>query len=891
MSVPDALAAALADRYTLERELGQGGMATVYLATDVRHNRRVAIKVLHQEVGSAVGVERFLKEIQLTAALQHPHILPLFDSGVAGDRVFYVMPFVEGETLRARLDREQQLPVADALRLTQEVASALSYAHQRGIVHRDIKPENILLQGGQALVADFGIALAATQAGGARLTQTGISLGTPQYMSPEQAMGERTIDARTDLFALGAVAYEMLSGEPPFSGPSVQAIVSKVLTSQPVPVDELRRNVPDAAAAAIMSALEKLPADRPASAEQFVQMLSGATPAPVGRTSGPRRAAPVVSPARRVIPWAAGITAGIALGAGLMAWRGPTRSAAAEATGGPVRFVIGAPDSLELMAVCCGRMFAVSPDGRAVVYQARASIADSGVAAPPLRLFVREMGSLQPIPLAGTEGAAALSISPDGTELAFVAAQKLMRIPLRGGAVSTVAALPPGFIGGTTWRDADHIVVADQYVLFEANARNGQLRALLRSDSLGQQMTSPHALPGGAILFTYSSSDALPVVHVLPADGGAARRVMFGATPMYVARWRALVVNRFGNLLAFPFDAAKVDTLGAGVQIAEGVTLRSPIVAHAEYDVSASGALVVTRREEGQLSGWRPSSRATLHQGDTNTLLVPPANDLVVYLLRFAPQADKLLMSARGTASEGTLYVKDMARGAWTRITNEEHASVADGNDTSDSVVYTLSRTNQLRVRSADGSGAFRDLGAVSGWRRIDNISVRGDWIVISGSSGGAGAASVDLAIVRRDSALRAVPYANSPADEDEPALSPDGRWLAYTSNVSGRNEIYVSPFPVATSRVTVTSDGGQQAHWSADGRTLSYSRPDGAYVSLTFTPGPQPVLGAPQVIYRRASARFWTIDPKGARIVTIDNTTLLKLKGLELVLDFAPKF
>src|SRR5688572_23462566 len=201
------LGAAISDRYRIERELGTGGMATVYLAEDVRHRRRVALKVLHPELSAVLGPERFLKEIELTASLQHPHILPLFDSGSADGQLYYVMPFVDGETLRARLERERQLPVADAVRLATEVADALSYAHGRGVVHRDIKPENILLQGGHALVADFGIALAVQQAGGQRMTQTGLSLGTPQYMSPEQAMGEKAIDARSDVYALGAVSY------------------------------------------------------------------------------------------------------------------------------------------------------------------------------------------------------------------------------------------------------------------------------------------------------------------------------------------------------------------------------------------------------------------------------------------------------------------------------------------------------------------------------------------------------------------------------------------------------------------------------------------------------------------------------------------------------------
>src|SRR5690348_12773155 len=212
------LAAALAGRYRIERELGAGGMATVYLAHDLRHERRVAIKLLRPELAAVIGAERFLGEIRTTANLQHPHILPLFDSGAADAFLYYVMPYVEGESLRARLSREKQLPIGEAVRLGGEIASALDYAHRHGVIHRDIKPENILLHEGTALVADFGIALAVSSAGGNRLTETGLSIGTPQYMSPEQAMGDRDLDARSDIYSLGAVLYEMLVGDPPFLG-------------------------------------------------------------------------------------------------------------------------------------------------------------------------------------------------------------------------------------------------------------------------------------------------------------------------------------------------------------------------------------------------------------------------------------------------------------------------------------------------------------------------------------------------------------------------------------------------------------------------------------------------------------------------------------------------
>ena len=272
-ALSEKLRTALADRYRIERELGRGGMATVYLAEDLKHHRRVAIKVLDPEVASAIGPERFLREIETVAGLTHPHILPLHDSGVADGLLFYVMPFVEGESLRDRLSREKQLPVDDALRIAREVADALSYAHSHGVVHRDIKPENILLQSGHAVVADFGIARAVAVAGGAALTGTGIAVGTPAYMSPEQASGSRDLDGRSDLYSLGCVLYEMLAGVPPFAGSTAESLAHQHLNVSPRPVTELRPAVSAAVAAALQRALAKTPADRFNPVAQFGEAL------------------------------------------------------------------------------------------------------------------------------------------------------------------------------------------------------------------------------------------------------------------------------------------------------------------------------------------------------------------------------------------------------------------------------------------------------------------------------------------------------------------------------------------------------------------------------------------------------------------------------------------
>ena len=268
------LNAALEGRYTIERELGEGGMATVYLADDLKHGRKVALKLLKPELAAVVGAERFLVEIKTTANLQHPHILPLFDSGEVDGLLYYIMPFIDGESLSDKLKRETQLSVKEALGITEALAGALDYAHRHGVVHRDIKPGNILLQEGQPLVADFGIALAVTVAAGDRITETGLSLGTPPYMSPEQAAAERELDGRSDQYSLACVLYEMLAGQPPFNAPTAQATVAQILAVDPPPLLERRRTVPAGVATAVHRALEKVPADRFDTAGDFAEAVT-----------------------------------------------------------------------------------------------------------------------------------------------------------------------------------------------------------------------------------------------------------------------------------------------------------------------------------------------------------------------------------------------------------------------------------------------------------------------------------------------------------------------------------------------------------------------------------------------------------------------------------------
>jgi len=331
----DGLQAELRGRYAIERELGRGGMATVFLARDLRHERPVALKVLHPELAATLGPERFLREIRLAARLQHPHILTVLDSGDAAGQLWFTMPYVEGETLRDRLRREGQLPLEDALRIARETADALDYAHQHGVVHRDIKPENILLAGRHALVADFGIARALEGEAGAagaptrqqRLTETGMSIGTPAYMSPEQASGDREVDARSDIYSLGCVLYEMLAGEPPFTGPTAQAILLRKFTENPRPLRAIRDTVPEAIEQAVSKALARSPADRFPSATEFRRVLEPVAPLTgiATPTATPTVAAPGMPPAKRRglrYPVTLALLGGFAIGLGLLfAWR------------------------------------------------------------------------------------------------------------------------------------------------------------------------------------------------------------------------------------------------------------------------------------------------------------------------------------------------------------------------------------------------------------------------------------------------------------------------------------------------------------------------------------------------------------------------------------------
>jgi serine/threonine-protein kinase len=789
-------------------------MATVYLAQDLRHDRRVAVKVLRPELSAVIGAERFLAEIKLTANLQHPHILPLFDSGEADSFLFYVMPFVDGETLRDRLRKEKQLPVADAVRIATEVASALDYAHRHGVVHRDIKPENILLHEGQALVADFGIALAASKAGGDRMTETGMSLGTPHYMSPEQAMGEREITARSDVYALGAVLYEMLTGDPPFTGSTAQAIVARVVTETPRPLLPQRHTIPPEVETAVLTALEKLPADRFGTAADFSKALS--TPKYTATTLPTPTPIPAPAPARverrRWSPamLAALAIAALATGAALWGWFRP----AARPEINRFSLLFRAGEGLHPRPTA-GSM-TISPDGRKIAYV--------GPGEGSSRLWLRELGKLRPTAIPGTEGAVSPFFAPDGKQLGFILNGRTVRIlSLEGGPPLTLSDSINST--GGDWGDDGYVYVEVDSGMARVRATGGPLEPLYKFSRERREIGTewPHALPGGkGLLFRVRRAGQPPTefdIFVKKLPDGEARPLIRGLYARYAASGHLLVVTAEGKLLAVPFDPNKLELTGAPVAILEGLRSgpfeenmaisRSGTLVYATGGSSASNVPFWVDRE-GKAT---PVDPAWDPQGTLESVsLSPDGKALAVTLNRLAAQ---------------DVWVKQLPAGPFSRITFGDHGRVrptwsADGR----SLLYLSDEggTNAgvPATSRADGTGSPQVIPSAAGINFAQVSQSRdGRWLILRRSLNEPGSGDI-YALKSGDTTL--VPLLTSPATETAPALSPDGRWIAYASNESGTPEIYVRPFPdVASGRWQVSLKGGTAPRWARSGRELFY--------------------------------------------------------------------
>ncbi|MCL4212672.1 MAG: serine/threonine-protein kinase [Gemmatimonadales bacterium] len=802
------LEVALAATYRIERELGQGGMATVYLAHDVKHDRKVALKVLRPELSAVIGADRFLVEIKTTANLQHPHILALYDSGQVDGTVFYVMPFVEGESLRDRLDREKQLPVGDAVRIATEVAGALDYAHRRGVIHRDIKPANILLHDGRALVADFGIALAASRTeGGSRMTETGMSLGTPHYMSPEQALGERNLDARTDVYALGCVLHEMLAGEPPFDGPTAQAIIARVMSGEPESVTVLRKSVPDHVADAILTALSKLPADRFASAAEFGAALGGGATGGFSRSGATRAAAADRRPqaARLALP------AALVLATVLALWGWLRPAAAPEML--PSRLAIPAP-GLGGGGVGLARRIDITRDGRMLIYNELVS----GESRTMRRTLEGEEGTPLPgMPL----GYTGYAVSPNGRE--FIATDLMMtanfRFPMDGGGGKPLPQQVAASIAvawssdGTLW----------------LSPANDRARGIARIGTDGE-VTHPFppersnlvlqwVLPGDryALAVRSPAGTAFGTPFLLDlVTGGISPLLTTDVAEIRYTAGLLVYVLPDGSMEAVRFDPRSRQVSGSSVVLATGVAMTGSALA--QIAVSDNGTIAYVPAA--------PRSLVLLDRAGGARTVVPEERNY--HYPRFSPDGQRILTDY--TSPDGRdAWTISLADGAVSRVTFDRDGHDATWEPDGRFVTYSsaLRAGGALSIyRTRPGRG-----GEVDSLISSSSVSYPGVWLpdrsaLVTAGSSLRGDSRGDIAIIRNGGRGPVEALVATRFEESHPALSRDGRWLAYTSDQSGEPEVYLRQLDGEGEQVRISLSGGTEPLWAPSGRELFYRAP-----------------------------------------------------------------
>jgi Tol biopolymer transport system component/tRNA A-37 threonylcarbamoyl transferase component Bud32 len=847
------LNAALAGRYKIERKLGEGGMASVYLAQDLKHDRRVAIKVLRPELAAVVGAERFVAEIRTTANLRHPHILPLFDSGEAGGFLYYVMPYVEGESLRERLDKDKQLPVDDAVAIATKVAAALQAAHDAGVIHRDIKPANILLEKGEPVVADFGIALAVEEAGGGRLTETGLSLGTPYYMSPEQATGDAGVGPTADVYALGCVLFEMLTGEPPFTGASAQAVIGKILSSEPASVRESRPSTPLHVESAVRKCLERLPADRFGSSRALAAAL--ANPAFRYGSGGAQ-----VTGQGAVNTGLAAATVVLAVVVGWLLLR-PQEAP----TSGPVRSYSLALEQGREPSLA----FDVSKDGRLLA--ATMLVETEGV-----ELFVRGLDELEPRRLPGTAPGGTPAISPDGSEIVYYAGEELRLVSVEGG---EPRRLTDAYFDRPDWGpDGTIYFVTPDHGLARIPREGGE-PVILTTPEPGAAHRSPHLVEeANALLFTELQRTKSAEIRSLDLATGEVQSIIAGASPTVTPSGHLLFGTSEG-LMAVGFDADRLEVVGTPVPLIPNVT-SSDDFPRPYYRISDDGLLVYwTGGFADDEFVWVDRQGAARPVERGWSFVAGNANqgwDL-------SPDGRSIVFRAY---SEGgyDLWVKEIDGGPPSRLTfdpapDERPRWSPDGQ----AVTFVSSRDSAYaawQVR-ADGTGEPERL--LSWETGVSSVlwAPDGERVVFRTLGQANTRGGRDVLMVRPGVEAAPSPVSAGSGEETGPEVSPDGRWIAYVSDETGRLEVFVRPFPEASAgRWQVSSAGGTMPLWANNGREMFYVDLDHRVVGVTidtargFRVTGERVLFELDASFATATYRWtsglWDITPEDDRFLMV---------------------
>ena len=852
MTSLDRLAAALADRYRIERELGVGGMATVYLAEDLKHERRVALKVLKPELAAVLGADRFVVEIKTTASLQHPHILPLFDSGTADGFLYYVMPYIEGETLRDKLNRETQLGIDEAVGITREVADALDYAHRHGVIHRDIKPENILLHDGRPMVADFGIALALSAAAGGRMTETGLSLGTPHYMSPEQATAEKDLTNRSDIYSLGCVLYEMLTGNPPHVGASAQQIIMKIVTEDAPLVTSVRKSVPPNVSSAVAKAVERLPADRFETASDFARAL--ADPQfrwDAGAAPGGARGA---GPAPRVVnDWRVWIGACVltALAVGVGRWT--VRSGESADLVGRLAIPVEAQGGVTSQSA---NALALTSDGRTVVFASR------GAPGAEAQLYVRRLDELDAHPIPGTQGAVSPVFSPDGKRLAYMGpgGAYVLTLPFTGGSASLVPNSQAQALSIVSWLDDDQLLMSDNQGGIVSVTLDGHSRVIAEPDARAheQNLFLGDVLPDRRTILVVPAggfSITGPVVAIDSRNGHRTKVLDLMVNAVWYADGCLLWSLPGGSLQGAPLDVATLKVGGTPVTVADHV--QQEFGGGGQVAVSPSGSLIYAVDQ--------PLSLVLLdHAGHRQVL----GEGHRFHNPRFSPDGTRIAMDLMENGNRD-MWSFDLRQHTLSRLSFERDGH--DGVWTADGRWVVYQHNAGLWRRRSDGSGSPDSV--YTGLDAVQALEYERDGSVLGVALGKNGAFNVSRA---SPPGTTFEPLLSSLFTQEAATLSHDGRVLAYASDETGREEVYVRAFP-GGAKVLVSSLGGREPRWAPDGRTLYYvGQVDGnpTLMAATIEPGATPAVLARAVLFDASDFdpasphANWDVSPDGTHFV-----------------------